>query len=59
MKVIRILIYEGAENWIETTLAGSYIKKDAPFNAVRGTITEEFLLKKGETDGKKEYCFNW
>ena len=41
MRVERVLVYTGKEDWIENTLKNSYIQKDKPFKCTNGSITLE------------------
>lgn len=41
-RIVRILVYEGTEKWLERTMEVSYITKDRPFNLAVGSIKEVF-----------------
>ncbi len=52
-KVIRILIYEGEVDWLETTLSTSRVKPTIPLEIGSCTI-REFLREEMRNDGEKE-----
>ena len=43
MKVMRVLIYEGSDEWIVSATQHRFVRKNAPFRCERGTIKEVYM----------------
>ncbi len=43
MRVIRILVYEGDEKWVRTSLSSAYRKVQGVYDAGNGTIKEFYI----------------
>lgn len=41
VRVVRTLIYEGEEEWVEATLMANYVHDSLPFATLKGTITSK------------------